>query len=209
MAVGDAADPGEQRDVVQRNPLGFVEAHPFAEPGGDAPRAQHVLHRLAETEIGTERERGDELRQPELPIIDTRHRLAAYGPSSARLSGEYRTTARVRVRTVATVVNSATQVDGRIAAEPVRWSIAGAFLESLTARDYGRLASTLAPRVRFRALQNEGPLEWHGRAEVAEVFRSWFGDADWFEVVDATIGGIAARLQMTWRIRLRPAPFDI
>ena len=83
------------------------------------------------------------------------------------------------------------------------------FLECLTARDYVRLAATLAPRVRFRALQNQGPLEWHGRAEVTEVFRSWFGDADTFEVVDATIGGIAGRLQMTWRIRLRPAPFDI
>jgi hypothetical protein len=41
------------------------------------------------------------------------------------------------------------------------------------------------------------------------VLHSWFGEAARFEVVDATVGEIAGRLQMTWRIRLRPAPFDI
>ena len=64
VAVGDAADPGEQRDVVERRAFGLGEADPVAEPGGDAPRAQHVLHRLAQTEVGAERERGDELGQP-------------------------------------------------------------------------------------------------------------------------------------------------
>jgi hypothetical protein len=59
VAVGDAADPGEQRDVVEGDALGFVEADPLAEPRGDAPRAQDVFHRLAQTEVGTERERGD------------------------------------------------------------------------------------------------------------------------------------------------------
>jgi hypothetical protein len=34
-------------------------------------------------------------------------------------------------------------------------------------------------------------------------------DADAFEVVDTTVGEVAGRLQMTWRFRLRPAPFDI
>ena len=47
------------------------------------------------------------------------------------------------------------------------------------------------------------------RDETADVFRSWFGTADRFEVVDATVGEIGGRLQMTWRLRLRPAPFDI
>ena len=112
-----------------------------------------------------------------------------------------------RVRTVASVVNTSDMGDGSIAGGPARWSIAGMFLECLTARDYDQLAATLAKGVRFRALQQGGPSEWHGRADVVDVFHSWFGDADRFEIVDATVGEIAGRLQMTWRIRLRPAPF--
>jgi len=103
-----------------------------------------------------------------------------------------------------------TDAQGDIApGEPARWSIAGVFLEGLTSRDYTRLTDALSPAVRFRALLPNGTSEWHGRAETAEAFRSWFGSADRFEVVDATVGDVAGRLQMTWRIRLRPAPFDI
>ena len=107
------------------------------------------------------------------------------------------------------MLNTNYTVDGPTAGTPARWSIAGMFLEGLTTRDYERLAATLDQGVRFRALLPPGPSEWHGRAEAAEVFRSWFGQSDRFEVVDATVGEIAGRLQMTWRIRLRPAPFDI
>jgi hypothetical protein len=125
------------------------------------------------------------------------------------LSGEHRTTARRRVRTVAGVVNTPESVDGAMAGQPARWSIAGLFLECLTARDYARLAATLARDVRFRALQQSGSSEWHGRGEATDVFQSWFGEAERFEVVDAGVGEIAGRLQLTWRIRLRPAPFDL
>jgi len=131
------------------------------------------------------------------------------GVGAVGLSGERRTTGSPRVRTVAGVMNTTDTVDGATAGQPARWSIAGLFLECLTARDYERLAATLAPGVRFRALQQDGPSEWHGRAEAADVFYSWFGEDNRFEVVDATVGELAGRLQMTWRIRLRPAPFDI
>jgi hypothetical protein len=106
-------------------------------------------------------------------------------------------------------MNTSDTVDGTTPGGPARWSIAGRFFESLTARAYDRLATTLAQGVRFRALRRGGPSEWHGRADATGVFRSWFGEADRFDVVDATIGALAGRLQMTWRIRLRPAPFDI
>jgi hypothetical protein len=88
-----------------------------------------------------------------------------------------------------------------------RWSIAGSFIEGLATRDYEMLAASLDDDVRFRALLPPGPSEWHGRADVTDVFRSWYADADRFDVVDATVGEVACRLQMTWRIRLRPAPF--
>jgi hypothetical protein len=89
-----------------------------------------------------------------------------------------------------------------------RWSIAGSFIEGLATRDYEMLAGTLDDGVRFRALLPRGPSEWQGRANVTDVFRSWYADADRFDVVDATVGEVAGRLQMTWRIRLRPAPSD-
>jgi hypothetical protein len=71
------------------------------------------------------------------------------------------------------------------------------------------MASTLRPDVRFRALLPGGPSEWHGRDDTLDTYRSWFGGAEHFEVIDATVGEVARRLQVTYRIRLRPAPFDI
>jgi hypothetical protein len=134
--------------------------------------------------------------------------LAGY-VEPADLSGEHRTTGSPSVRTVAGVVNTPDTVDDRIAGEPARWSIAGMFLESLATRDYVRLGATFARGVRLRALQQGGPSEWHGRTEAAGVFHSWFGQADEFDVVDAAVGEIAGRLQLTWRIRLRPAPLAV
>lgn len=83
------------------------------------------------------------------------------------------------------------------------------FLEGLTARDYTQLTAALDPVVRFRALLPGGPSEWHGPSDAAGVFRSWYENADAFEVVATTVGEVGGRLQMAWRFRLRPAPFDI
>jgi len=90
-----------------------------------------------------------------------------------------------------------------------RWSVGGMFLETLTNRDYARMAGTLAPGVRFRAMLPSGPRELEGPAAVTEAFRTWFGQADEFELVDATVGEVGGRLHLSWRLRLRPAPFGI
>lgn len=90
-----------------------------------------------------------------------------------------------------------------------RWSIGGLFLEALAARDYRLMATTLAPDVRFRAMLPPGPMGWEGSATVADVFSSWFGSAETFELVDATVGEVGGRLHMSWRLRVRPAPFGI
>ena len=42
-----------------------------------------------------------------------------------------------------------------------------------------------------------------------EAFSSWFGDADGFELIDGTVGEVGGRLHLSWRFRLRPAPFGI
>ena len=48
-----------------------------------------------------------------------------------------------------------------------------------------------------------------GVGAVTDAFGSWFGGAEDFELVDATVGEVGKRLHLTWRIRLRPAPFGI
>jgi hypothetical protein len=90
-----------------------------------------------------------------------------------------------------------------------RWSVGGVFLEALSGRDYALMATTLAPDVRFRAMLPPGPMDWEGRDEVAGVFSSWFGDAEHFELVDAAVGEVGGRLHLSWRLRVRPAPFGI
>jgi SnoaL-like protein len=95
------------------------------------------------------------------------------------------------------------------ASSSARWSVGGIFLEALATRDYERMATTLGPAIRFRALLPPGPTQWEGPERVTDAFRSWFGGADDFELVDATVGEIGGRLYLSWRIRVRPAPFGI
>ena len=90
-----------------------------------------------------------------------------------------------------------------------RWSVGGIFLEALANRDFDQLAATLGPNIRFRALLPPGPMEWQGPEAVAEAFRSWFGEPEEFELVDATVGEVGGRLHLSWRLRVRPAPFGI
>jgi hypothetical protein len=90
-----------------------------------------------------------------------------------------------------------------------RWSVGGVFLEALANRDFEQMAATLSPTVRFRAMLPPGPMDWEGRDTVSGVFGSWFGDAEDFELVDAEVGEVGGRLHLSWRLRVRPAPFDI
>ena len=90
-----------------------------------------------------------------------------------------------------------------------RWSVGGVFLEALSNRDYALMATTLAPDVRFRAMLPPGPMDQKGRIAIADTFSSWFGTATDFEVVDAAVGEVGGRLHLSWRLRVRPAPFGI
>src|SRR5260370_188554 len=51
VRVGVTPDVDEQRGVVDDRALFFVEADTLGEPQGDQALSQHVLHRLAETEV--------------------------------------------------------------------------------------------------------------------------------------------------------------
>ena len=56
-----AADPGEQSRVVEDRALGLIESEPLAQAQRDEALPDHVLHRLAEPEIGAQGQGGDEL----------------------------------------------------------------------------------------------------------------------------------------------------
>ena len=102
-----------------------------------------------------------------------------------------------------------TDLASRDRSTSARWAVGGLFLEALAGRDFGGLAATLGPSVRFRALLPPGPVRGQGPDGVVDAFRSWFGGAEDFELVDATVGEVGGRLHLSWRIRLRPAPFGI
>ncbi len=96
------------------------------------------------------------------------------------------------------------------ATEPsARWSVGGVFLEALATRDYQQMAATLSADVQFRAMLPPGPRDWNGADDVAAVFTSWFAEAEDFELIDATVGEVGGRLHLSWRLRVRPAPFGI
>lgn len=65
-----------------------------------------------------------------------------------------------------------TLIDGQRSKE-IRSCFRGTVLEGLSARDFDRLAASLAPDVQMRTLLPPGPTEWAGSQDVAETFRSW------------------------------------
>lgn len=84
-----------------------------------------------------------------------------------------------------------------------RFSVAGVFLEGLANRNFDHLASALCDDVHLRALLPRGLVEWDGASDVRAAFTTWFGDAEDFELVDATVGEVGPRLHLRWRVRVR------
>jgi SnoaL-like domain len=85
------------------------------------------------------------------------------------------------------------------------WPVAGLFRESFAHRDFPGLAACLHPDLRFRALVPPGPFETLGVEEAMSRFRRWFDGEDDFEVLDASIGQVGARIYLRWRVRMRAA----
>jgi hypothetical protein len=82
------------------------------------------------------------------------------------------------------------------------------FVAALAARDYSRLATTLAPNVRMRALIPPGPVEISGREATSAKFSSWFGEVEDLELVSSGSEAIADRLHVYYRLRVK-RPGDV
>ena len=87
------------------------------------------------------------------------------------------------------------------------FAVAGQLLETLAAGDFAGLGTLLEPDATMSALLPRGFDEWRGPGEICAAFERWFGDVDEFEVVDASVGQVGARLQLRWRVRVCGARF--
>ena len=85
------------------------------------------------------------------------------------------------------------------------FAVAGAFLEAFAARDLARIAGTLSEDAEMRALVPRGLKEFAGPDLICGAFRTWFVDVDAFDLLDADIGEVGARLHLRWRVRVRAA----
>jgi hypothetical protein len=84
------------------------------------------------------------------------------------------------------------------------WPIGGRLLDALSHRDFDAMRQLFADDIQFRALVPRGPFELTTAESTAEEFRSWFGGADDFEVLDASLGQVGPKLYARWQVRLTP-----
>ena len=73
------------------------------------------------------------------------------------------------------------------------------FLELLAARDFERLAATLASDAHARMLLPYGLEEDDGRDAIVRRIESWFGSAAVFELTSSTEEAVGPRHRLSWR----------
>jgi SnoaL-like domain len=78
-----------------------------------------------------------------------------------------------------------------------------AFIAALAERDFSRLAETLTPDVRMRALIPPGLVEVSGAESAAAKFSSWFGNAETFELIRSRSDTVADRQHVFYRLRIK------
>ena len=83
--------------------------------------------------------------------------------------------------------------------------VAAAFLRALAAREFTAAQSMLAPDVRFRMLVPSGLMTDDGPDATIGWFRSWFADADPFQVEASSAEEVEGRAAVTYRFRLLKA----
>jgi hypothetical protein len=86
--------------------------------------------------------------------------------------------------------------------------LATELVTALAKRDFSRLANTLTPDVRMRALIPPGPIEISGAEAAAAKFSSWFADAEELELIRSGSDTVADRLHVFYRLRVRK-PADL
>ncbi len=83
------------------------------------------------------------------------------------------------------------------------FATAGLVVEALAARDFARVGAAVAPEGTMEALLPRGLRTCRGPLEVRAAFEDWFGDAEEFELADASVGSVGPLLQLRWRVFVR------
>lgn len=83
--------------------------------------------------------------------------------------------------------------------------VAAAFLDALAAREFTAAQSVLAHDVRFRMLVPGGLMTDEGADATIGWFRSWFAEADPFQVEASSAEEVEGRAAVTYRLRLHTA----
>ncbi len=73
------------------------------------------------------------------------------------------------------------------------------FLELLAARDFDRLAASLASDAHARFLLPHGLEEYDGRDSIVARVRSWFESASVFDLTSSTEDKVGMRHRISWR----------
>jgi len=76
------------------------------------------------------------------------------------------------------------------------------FRELLAARDFDRLAASLASDAHARFLLPHGLEEYDGRDAIVARIRSWFGSATVFDLTSSTEDEVGVRHRVSWRFRV-------
>lgn len=76
-------------------------------------------------------------------------------------------------------------------------------ITALAERDFPRLADTLTPDVRMRALIPPGPVEVSGAEPAAAKFAFWFGESNRLELVHSGSDEVGDRLHVFYRLRVK------
>ena len=83
--------------------------------------------------------------------------------------------------------------------------VAAAFLDALAAREFTAARSVLAQDVRFRMLVPGGLMTDEGADATIGWFRSWFAEADPFQVEASSAEEVEGRAAVSYRLRLHNA----
>ncbi len=73
------------------------------------------------------------------------------------------------------------------------------FLELLAARDFERLAASMASHARARFLLPHGLEEYAGRDAIVRRIESWFGSASVFDLTASSQEAVGPRHRLSWR----------
>lgn len=78
-----------------------------------------------------------------------------------------------------------------------------ALVAALAERDFDRLAATLGPDVRLRALIPPGPVEIEGAEAAAAKYASWFGRFAEFRLIRSDVYVVGDRLHVSYRFDVK------